>query len=132
MIRSQRVANIPPPHDEERQAIGQAPILVGAIGEQTDGARTQFSAVGNHFDLRIMSDPLVPMRGNTARSGVRHRVQPLPTNRFGGNHKSPGPHQIVLPRTRVAVILVAAAEQRDPKCGVGKEVRQSQPRLGVR
>jgi hypothetical protein len=88
--------------------------------------------VGNHFDLGISPDPLVPARGNTARGGVRHRVQPFPTNRFGGNHRSPGPHQIVLPSPRVAVILVAAAEQRDPKCGVGEKMRrQSQPRLGV-
>jgi hypothetical protein len=122
MIRRQRVPNIPPRHDEEGQAISQAPVLVGAIGEQTEGARTQFSGVGNHFNSGISPDPLVPVRGNAARSGVRHRVQPFPTNCLGGNDKSPGPYQIVLPPPRVAVILVAVAEQRDPKCGVGEKM----------
>jgi hypothetical protein len=70
-IRRQRFRNIPPAHDDERQAIGQAPVLIGAIGEQTDGARTQFPALRNHLDSGIMTDSLVPMRGNTARSGVR-------------------------------------------------------------
>jgi hypothetical protein len=72
------------------------------------------------------------MRGNTARRGVRHSFQPLPANRFGGDHKGPGPDQIILPRSCFAMILVATAEQRDPKSGVGEKVRrQRQPRFGV-
>jgi len=40
IIRRQRLPNIPSPHDDERQAIRQAPIFVGARGKQVDGPRT--------------------------------------------------------------------------------------------
>jgi len=39
VIRCQHYLNVAPPHNEKRQAIGQAPILIGAIGEQAQCAR---------------------------------------------------------------------------------------------
>ena len=45
---------------------------------------------------------------------------------------APDRTQMHLPRNRVTMMLVAAAEQCDPKAGVGEKVRrQRQPRFGV-
>ena len=132
VIRRQRLLNVPPPHHDKRQAIGQAPFLVGAIGEQTECARAQLVAAGNHLNSRIEADSFVSVRSHPARSGARHRVQPLPTNGLGGDQKRSGPNKIVLPRASFAMVLVAVPEQSNPEGGVGeKSRRQNQPRLGV-
>ena len=86
----------------------------------------------NHLDSRIQSNLFESTRGNTASSGARHSIQPLPANRLRRDDQGSGSLQIILPPARLSMILITAAEECDPKSCVGKKVRrQSQYRLGV-
>jgi hypothetical protein len=68
VIRRQRYLNVAAPHNDKRQAIGQAPVLVGAIGEQAQRARAQLQAAGNHLNPGIQTNHLVRVGGHAARS----------------------------------------------------------------
>jgi hypothetical protein len=128
----QRFPNAFPLHHDERQAIRQAPAFVGAGGEQVDGVSTQFSTVRDHFNSRIVANSFKPKRYGSTGSGARHCIKPLPANGLGCNDEGSGLYQIALPGEGVRMILVAGAEQRDPKSGVGeKGRRQNQSRFGV-
>lgn len=132
VVGRQRFSNTFPLHHDERQAIRQAPVFVRARGEQTDRGPTVFSALRHHLDPWIAADSFEPNRGGIAGSGTRHSIQPLPTNGFSGDDQGSGLNQIALPGKSVMMVLIANAEQCDPKSSVGeKEGRQNQARLGV-
>jgi hypothetical protein len=94
-------------HDDEGQAVGETPFLVCPQGKQIEGVQARIHVVGNYVNPGVKPNPFEALRRNAACGNRRHRIHPLPTNRFGSNDHGSGPKQGSLPRYRVVVVLVA-------------------------
>ena len=65
VVRGQRQGNPAPPHDLERNAVGERPRLVAARPEQDDRILQQCRLQRYHGDLRIVRGPLPGSSGDT-------------------------------------------------------------------
>ncbi len=123
IVRSQGILNIPAFHDDERKAIGQAPIFVQPAGEQPDGSLTQVFSMRNHFDKRIAANLFEPVSCNFAGGSPGHGVQPFPAHSLRGDNHRARFDEVDVPAKRVAMVLIACTRQGDPERSVCEKER---------
>src|ERR1017187_9309259 len=77
-IRGQRLRQMAPLHNYERQAIGEAPVLVGPCPIKLHSGIDQLGLKWPHLDAWVRMDPPVTLGCNAASARVGEAVQPFP------------------------------------------------------
>src|SRR6266702_2748423 len=84
-IRGQRLPQMAPIHDYKRQAIGEAPVLVGPRPIKLQSGVDQFGLEWHHLDACVRMGPPVTLGCNAASARVCEAVQPFPKHSLSGH-----------------------------------------------
>jgi hypothetical protein len=114
-IRSQRLRQMAPLHHYKRQAVGEAPVLVGPRPIKLHSGVDQDGLERYHHDAGVRVGSAVTLGCNAASARVGKAVQSLPKHRLSRHDAAPGPDHELVPRDRVLIILISLARKRHPK-----------------
>ena len=106
MIRRQLLRQAAALHNDERQTVGQAPVLVGSVAIKLDSSDHQLALEWHYFDTRICTDTQTARCGNLRRAHVRHGVEPFQENSPRCQDRAPGSDHKLMPRDGIAMVLV--------------------------
>ena len=119
-VRGERLGQSVSVHDHEREAICQAPVLVGAAPVQSDRGITEFGLKRHDLDSPVGVNPAIAFRRDRPRARVRESVEPLPEYGLGRDDPACGPHDRLVPGGSLGMILIPSAGYGDPEGSVGE------------
>lgn len=105
-------------HDDEGEAIRQAPVFVNTIPVEFDCGNSKLGLKRYNLDSAVGVNSMVRFCRDGPFAGIRESIEPFPEDGFGGHNLAGGSPYRLIPGDSLGMILIPSAGNSNPEGGV--------------